>query len=158
MLDTIPPSTNFSLPYLFCILCENQTIISTVHDEGGGVEHIEIYYRFSNDNDTWGAWVPHQTDDEVPFMFSVPTESGFYQLSTVAMDFLGNTEQQVVKAVVRVFTPDFNGDGMVSVQDLVMMAHHFGGTASAEHRAIYDIDGNGAIDLDDTAIVLKYWS
>ena len=91
-------------------------------------------------------------------MFSVPTESGFYQLSTVAMDFLGNTEQQVVKAVVRVFTPDFNGDGTVSVQDLVMMAHHFGGTASAEHRAIYDIDGNGAIDLDDTAIVLKYWS
>ncbi|MBC7080830.1 MAG: right-handed parallel beta-helix repeat-containing protein [Thermoplasmatales archaeon] len=70
------------------------TITATASDDGCGVGSVELWYRYSEDNSTWGAWTLFGTDNIPPWqwVFNFPAGNGYYQFYTRAKDNLGNYE------------------------------------------------------------------
>ncbi|MDH5442737.1 MAG: hypothetical protein OEX16_00280 [Hadesarchaea archaeon] len=66
------------------------------------VKQVELYYRFSLDNLTWGSWIPYEIDDENAdgwsWMFDYPLKDGYYEFYTVATDIALNVETPPDKA------------------------------------------------------------
>ena len=66
----------------------------------------------------------------------------FSQQSTITFTFAGASVQQVNRA-------DVNGDGIVNIQDLVLVSSHFGETGT--HPA--DVNGDGVVNVQDLVLV-----
>ncbi|RLF44645.1 MAG: hypothetical protein DRN29_08085, partial [Thermoplasmata archaeon] len=150
MLDTSPPltfvSTPFFVPHPINIEC-------SAYDEGSGISHVEFYYQYSYDNKSWSNWSFGNVDYIAPYQWNFSMDIGFYRICSIGVDNVENEEDIVAKDLLRVFTPDFNEDGIVNVQDLVILAVNFGIS-----DAKYDIDGNGKADVSDASIILNYWT
>jgi hypothetical protein len=53
---------------------------------------------------------------------------------------------------------DFNGDGVIDLKDLVLMARCFGAhRGDPTYNRLYDLNGDGRIDLKDLAAVARAW-
>ena len=154
-VDDVPPSTYFSgsMSFLACNSISGEVMGS---DNGCGIERISVYYRYSRDNTTWGNWTLAYTDNESLFSFNFSGGVGFYELSTVGTDFLGNEEQVVVKDIVRIFSPDVNGDGRVNVLDIVKIARYWQESSGANYDL--DLNGDGIISIADLVLVGQHWT
>lgn len=52
--------------------------------------------------------------------------------------------------------PDFNGDGVVDVADLIVLFRHWG-TCEADTDCLADLNLDGVVDVEDVMILLKNW-
>jgi len=94
-LDEIIPHTREVIPF-------NITGTVTEHGpyDGVGLDKIEIYYRYSDDNSSWGTpqviytktYTTRVTSDTFTFSFDAPEGPGYYRFFSKAYDRLGNEE------------------------------------------------------------------
>ena len=90
--DTTDPTSNVdSMPYWYN--AQPITITATASDNYE-VSNVSLWYRFSTDNATWGAWTFFGKDTAAPYSFSFtfPSGEGYYEFYTIANDTAGNTE------------------------------------------------------------------
>jgi parallel beta-helix repeat protein len=59
-----------------------------------GVGNVTLWYRFSADNTTWGAWMNFGMDTASPWSwtFNFPDGQGYYEFYSIANDTANNTE------------------------------------------------------------------
>jgi hypothetical protein len=159
MLDTTPPATSFSAPRY--VNGTFSTLLS-VSDAGAGTGGALLRYRQSLDNVTWGNWTTDWSNlsvDNASFALTCVLSLGFYEIVSIGVDHLGNVETPAAKETIRCINPDFNGDGRVTVQDLAVLAAHFGEKDPPPAiAALYDIDGDGEVTLRDIGPVTRFWS
>jgi len=76
------------------------TINATASDALSGLAQVSLYYRFSTDNATWGAWQLFSTDSASPWQwsFTAPSGDGYYEFHTRATDNAGNAEAAPLSA------------------------------------------------------------
>jgi hypothetical protein len=69
-------------------------INATASDIGSHVVSVELLYRYSDDNQSWGGWTSLGTDTTIPWgwNFDFPDGDGFYEMKSVALDNVGNVE------------------------------------------------------------------
>jgi hypothetical protein len=67
----------------------------TVAPFHSGVAGVELYYRHSLDNSTWGEWTSYGTDSAAPYSWSFTAPDGYalYEFYSVATDVAGNVEE-----------------------------------------------------------------
>jgi hypothetical protein len=84
-VDTISPYWRTSSPLSLSV---------TANDALSGVKNVTLWYRFSNDNNSWGGWVSGGVDAASPWSwsFSFTNGSGHYQFYSIAKDNATNTE------------------------------------------------------------------
>ncbi|MCD6237088.1 MAG: carboxypeptidase regulatory-like domain-containing protein, partial [Thermoplasmata archaeon] len=85
-IDTVPPESHVDsiVPYVQESLPVHLSVIAA--DALSGIKDYSIYYRYSEDNSTWGAWMPADP------AFNAPNGSGYYQFYSIAEDVAGNVE------------------------------------------------------------------
>ena len=73
--------------------CHNAT--AEAYDDETWVENVTLYYRYSEDNETWGNWTEFGTDHESPWFWEhdSPEGDGYYEFYTLARDAGNNTEE-----------------------------------------------------------------
>jgi hypothetical protein len=154
-MDNTPPSTELgsNLPFL---ACDSVYVEAYGNDSGSGLKEIAFYYRYSPDNITWGNWSIAYVGDGSPSSFNFSKGTGFYEIATSGMDFVGNREEINVRGTVRIFSPDINGDGRVNVLDIVKIALHW--HENSEGAYALDLNGNGIIDLADLVLLGQHWT
>jgi len=88
-IRTLPDLTN---AHTFLITAEN------LSEDLSGVRKVELWYRYSDDNFSWGPWKPfgENLEPEGPWswVFSCPEGDGFYQFYSLAHDWAGNAENK----------------------------------------------------------------
>ncbi len=69
------------------------TITATATDNYA-VANVSLWYRYSNDNATWGSWTFFGKDTASPWQwsFTFPSGEGYYEFYSIANDTAGNTE------------------------------------------------------------------
>jgi hypothetical protein len=91
--DTIAPSSSVDAisPYWKNI---STMITGTASDTTSGVKNVTLYYRFSSNNASWGAYVSTGVDTSSPWnwSFSFTNGTGYYQFYSIATDNATNTE------------------------------------------------------------------
>jgi hypothetical protein len=100
VLDTIAPSSGLDILTQYWYFTSPVTLNATATDSGTGVADVELYYRFSTDNATWGIWTPFGTDTTAPYgwPFTFPAGEGYYEFFSIATDVAGNPETMKVAA------------------------------------------------------------
>lgn len=70
------------------------TILVFATDDTSGVASATLWYRYSDDNSSWGSWISYGTDTSAPwsFSFNFPLSDGYYQFHSIAVDSVGNSE------------------------------------------------------------------
>ncbi len=65
-------------------------------NSGSGVKQVTLWYRWSNDNSSWGSWTEDVTDSAASwqwsFNFTDADGAGYYEFYCIAMDNVGNEE------------------------------------------------------------------
>ncbi|MDI6916569.1 MAG: right-handed parallel beta-helix repeat-containing protein, partial [Thermoplasmatales archaeon] len=76
------------------------TVAATASDDSSGVANVSLYYRYSNDNSTWGSWILFGTDTAPPWSwsFTAPNGNGYYEFYSIAWDNASNNESAPVSA------------------------------------------------------------
>ena len=97
--DEIPISKLVPLPN-YWYKSDHMNIWATATDNIG-VENLTLYYRYSQDNKTWGNWKKYQTIDSSPWKWSFNTTErpGYYQMYCIATDLSGNAENKSSKEI-----------------------------------------------------------
>ena len=95
--DTAKPSSSIDIinPYWINASASPLEINSTdATDDLSGVENVTLFYRYSNDNDSWGAWTLFEKDIISPWnwTFNFPSGNGYYEFYSIANDTAGNQE------------------------------------------------------------------
>jgi len=69
-------------------------ITATATDMSSGVNNVTLYYRFSDNNATWGGWVNAGTNLHLPWSWNMTfvNGSGYYQFYSIASDNATNIE------------------------------------------------------------------
>jgi len=101
-VDPISPYWRNSVPF---------TITATASDNGSGVENVELWYRHSSGNLTWGEWIMFGADTEAPWewQFTAPSGDGYYEFYSIAFDRAGNREPEPLAPV---FVDEFTGTSL----------------------------------------------
>lgn len=91
--DTTAPSSSVTaiIPYWKNV----DTVISASASDGlSGIRNVTLYYRFSNDNASWGKWMSAGMDAALPWSwtFAFPNGTGYYQFYSIAKDNAKNAE------------------------------------------------------------------
>ena len=156
-IDNTPPATALSEIHPYAISFTPSLNISG-NDDGVGIKEIDLFYRYSKDNVTWGEWILCQEGDS-SFSFEMPEGVGYYQFSSLGIDFLGNSESLFPKESCRFFSADLNNDSRVNILDLVIIAHHWMENPSGEGWN-YDIDlnGDGIVNILDLVLLSRDWT
>jgi hypothetical protein len=70
------------------------TVTATAADAASGLKNVTLYYKYSSDNGTWGAWTSFGVVLATPWSwsFTFPSGPGYYQFYTLATDMAGNPE------------------------------------------------------------------
>ncbi|MEM2583068.1 MAG: hypothetical protein QW519_01720 [Candidatus Thermoplasmatota archaeon] len=96
--DTTLPSSNVSpiIPYWRSSL----TLISATATDNYAVSNVSLWYRYSTDNSSWGAWTFFEKDEVAPWQwnFNFPDGEGYYEFYSIANDTAGNMESAPANA------------------------------------------------------------
>jgi hypothetical protein len=70
------------------------TVTALAANSISGVKDVTLYFKYSTDNSTWGAWTLFGVDHATPWSwsFDFPSGSGYYQFYTLAIDTAGNAQ------------------------------------------------------------------
>jgi hypothetical protein len=92
--DTGSPTSSVDEISSFWSTTSPLSITATADDDGSGLESVELYYRFSINNNTWGSWISFGVSTGTPFewSFNFPGGEGYYQFYTAALDKATNEE------------------------------------------------------------------
>ena len=75
------------------------TLEATATDNMSSIKQVQLYYRYSNDGNTWTPWKLYETDNNPSdgwkwqFNASKADGDGHYQVYTIATDNAGNTQE-----------------------------------------------------------------
>jgi hypothetical protein len=77
-----------------------KVVSATAYDDETSVSNVTLWYRYSEDNETWGEWAKFGTDDEAPWSWDWDEPKGgeYYEFYTTAMDPSNNTEAAPAEA------------------------------------------------------------
>ncbi|KAA0002212.1 MAG: hypothetical protein FE046_00255 [Thermoplasmata archaeon] len=93
--DSTPPSSSVdAMTYWYTAITTPVSITATASDDASGVKQVALYYRYSTDNSSWGAWNLFANDTSSPWewTFTFPDGEGYYEFYTIAEDNAGNVE------------------------------------------------------------------
>ncbi len=98
--DTTPPTSSVdSMKYWYN---SSPITITATASDNYAVANVSLWYRYSTDNSTWGAWKFFGKDsiggDGWSWNFNFPDGEGYYEFYTIANDTAGNTEAPPVTA------------------------------------------------------------
>jgi len=85
-------------------------LFATASDSCSGISTVSLWYRYSEDNTSWGEWTLFKNDSFAPyeFYFDFTWGYGFYEFFTIATDNAGNLEDKTeVEARVGVSSRSF---------------------------------------------------
>jgi len=89
--DTQVPLSNIIIapPYVRSTTPLSLTVTAS---DASGVAYVELWYRFSVDNSSWGAWLISGNDitDPYTFSFAWPDGEGYYEFLSRACDWAAN--------------------------------------------------------------------
>jgi len=76
------------------------TVTATASDSDGSVTGVDLHYRYSGNNISWGTWTLFGSDVGFPWewTFDFPDGSGYYEFYSIAHDDGGMTEGAPVSA------------------------------------------------------------
>ncbi|MBM3234980.1 hypothetical protein FJZ31_01645 [Candidatus Poribacteria bacterium] len=153
-VDNTPPQTTLTISESKlsednALLIQSIMPITLAADDGAGSGVALIEYRFDD-----GKWIAYAK----PFTVNV---SGDHKLYYRSSDKVGNVEaEQSVSIRVEVVTPttpwDVNNDGLVDVNDLLLVGQHFGETIKEPVLPNPDVNGDGVVDIGDLALIGIY--
>jgi hypothetical protein len=135
-IDLTPPISYVSTiePYW-----QNATTIPfevtvTASDDISGVDRVELYYRFSLDNEMWDNWKFYGTDETEPWswQFDPPEGDGYYDFYSIAADVAGNVEEPPAEPDARCAVDTVDPVSEVNPLDYWQLSLPFEITASAE--------------------------
>ncbi|MDI6916392.1 MAG: CARDB domain-containing protein [Thermoplasmatales archaeon] len=92
-VDDIPPASCVNQISPYWQISMSFTITATASDNEG-VYWVELFYRYSVDNVSWGNWVLFGKDYATPWgwSFNATEGDGYYQFYSIATDYAGNVE------------------------------------------------------------------
>jgi parallel beta-helix repeat protein len=101
--DITPPASQVTKDNPYVHNPPNWQINATASDGNGSMDRVQLFYRHSPDNATWGAWTWLWTDTAAPWQwtFNSPAGAGYYEFYTIATDSAGNTEPAPASADAR---------------------------------------------------------
>ena len=125
------------------ILMQSITQLTLTADDGAGSGVASIEYQLDD-----GEWIAYTK----PFTVS---SGGDHIIRYRSSDEVGNveTEQSVSIRVEVVTTWDVNGDGLVDVNDLLLVGQQFGETIVDPVPPNPDVNGDGVVDISDLALI-----
>jgi uncharacterized repeat protein (TIGR01451 family) len=141
--------------------------VTAAAQDDGGVASVTLYYRYSEDNASWGSWLPYGTaTDTYAWSFGSPNGTGYYQFYSVAEDYVGHREPLPMEGTTPdatcwiVHDPwDVNGDGSVNVSDVLLVLDHWGETPSSPGwDAAVDVNQDDVINISDVIVILDHWT
>jgi len=92
--DNVAPMSSLNLIVPYWKVTWPLSVSATASDALSGVKNVTLYYRFSNDNGSWGGWMSADVDSALPWNwgFGFTNGSGYYQFYSIAKDNATNTE------------------------------------------------------------------
>jgi hypothetical protein len=92
--DNVLPSSNVIVIAPYWRTASPLTVTANAADTLSGLASVELWYAFSADNATWGAWTLFGTDNTAPWSwtFNFPDGDGYYLFYSRARDVAGNHE------------------------------------------------------------------
>jgi len=92
--DLISPTSSVDVIAPYWKNINPMTVTATAANSISGVRDVTLYFRYSADNTTWGAWRSFGADNAVPWSwsFTAPNGNGYYQFYTIGSDRAGNIE------------------------------------------------------------------
>ncbi len=92
--DTISPTSSVDWISQYWYTSLPIPIDASASESGIGVDFVELWYRHSPDNTSWGLWTYYQTDSSSPyqFTFTFPDGEGYYEFFSIATDYASNSE------------------------------------------------------------------
>ena len=86
---------------------DNQFTITTTIGDDSDIASVELYYRYSSNNEDWTEWEKHgstRTDEPFKWTFNANEGSGYYEFKTRVSDIAGNVgESPIEKLEVTLF-------------------------------------------------------
>jgi|GEM_PF-3264374 len=92
--DILPPYSCVTALTPYWQTATPSTIFATASDLDGQVAYVELWYRFSENNLTWGSWSRHGVDLMGPiwsWSFQYP-DDGYFEFYSIACDQAGHVE------------------------------------------------------------------
>ena len=101
-IDTVAPSSSVNVISPYVQNTSPITVTATASDDFSGLASVELWYRFSIDNITWGAWTLFGNDTASPWSwsFTFPSGGGYYEFYSRARDNATNYESAPAAAAV----------------------------------------------------------
>jgi len=146
---------------------EDTLVVKVNAGDDGGVKEVTLYYRYSEDNHTWGDWNPYGSKSgDYEWTFAPSEGTGYYQFYSVAEDYVGYKEAlpngtTVPDAMCRIvhFPWDVNSDGQVDIFDIVIVAQHWMETpVDPEWCECADVNGDLIVNISDITIITDHWT
>ena len=161
-VDCFPPVTEIEMPYE--IRNESFFINVNASDFGVGIDRVLLYYKYSEDNESWSPWILYgERKNNFTWIFNA--SDGYYKFYSVGYDLLGNHEAlpnntTIPKAMCRVIYPwDINGDRRVNVNDLYLLIIHWMQSSGSENwDARVDVNHDGIINEEDIDELITHWT
>lgn len=148
--DTTLPAVSLTAPANNATLANPQTISATASDDVA-VTSVEFLVD--------GAIVG--TDTTSPYTYSWNTSAvsnGAHSITASAYDAAGNTRTSTAVSVNKATTAtgaDMNGDNVVNLTELSIMANNFG--QAGRTLATGDLNGDGVVNVLDLSILATNW-
>jgi hypothetical protein len=96
VVDVTPPSSSVGAISPYWRITSPVMITAAASDGvGSGVSRVALWYRYSSDNSSWGAWTWFENDNAMPWSwsFNYPNGNGYYEFYSTARDNAGNEEE-----------------------------------------------------------------
>ncbi|MCX6664959.1 MAG: PQQ-binding-like beta-propeller repeat protein [Euryarchaeota archaeon] len=108
--DTAPPQIDIDLSQFSSELQWDNVfnLSASVSDgNGSGINDIQLFYRYSQDNTTWNNWSAYgnkTSGSQAKWEFTAENGDGYYQFKIIATDNAGNEQSSIATASVNIFS------------------------------------------------------